>query len=647
MESAQVLRNMVATLTPRGPDAEGLSINGSVALGHRRLSIIDLSGGAQPMSAPEHGLTIVFNGEIYNYRELNTELAGLGFHAKTRSDTETILLAYAAWGKKCVERFNGMFSFVIHDQHNRLLFGARDQMGKKPFYYYHAGGLFAFASEPKALLQHPCVKRELDPQAAARYFLHEFVPAPYAIYKGMNKLGAGQNITFRTTSDKISIETFWDMPFVSQPPPPDNASEAQWGSRIRETLERAVQRRLISDVPLGVFLSGGIDSSAVTAAMVKIMGHENVKTFSIGFSDKRFDESAHAQRMSKFLGTQHFEDHLSADVAMNILPKVTSFLDEPFADPSVLPTYLLAKFTRQFVTVALAGDGGDELFAGYDTFRALNFTRFYNAAIPGVVHHGIVRPLIAKLPVTYGNFSLDFRIKQFLRGTKVPESQRLWRWLGSFVPEELAGLLEPDAFPGLQAGSLYDGIEELHNRVKQFDTVTRDGYIFAKTYLGDGVLAKVDRATMASSLETRSPLLDPEFVALAGAVPSRLKHRKGLSKYILRQALSGMLPDDILKRPKKGFGIPVGDWFRGKLRDLLQDTLHERRLREGGILKPAVVRTLIDDHLSGKRDNRKPLWTLFMFERWRDRWLGSSAAPRTDKPLSEKPVELSKAAAAC
>jgi asparagine synthase (glutamine-hydrolysing) len=585
------------------------------------------------MTNAELGLSVVFNGEIYNYRELNAELRALGYRARTRSDTETLLLAYAAWGKKCVEKFNGMFAFVVHDSANKTLFAARDRIGKKPFYYFHQDGLFAFASEAKALLQHPCVNRELDPQAAARYFLHEFVPAPYAIFKGMRKLGGGQCLTYSRTSDKVSIERYWDMPFAEEGAPEEKLSDTEWGERIYSSLETAVRRRLISDVPLGVFLSGGIDSSAVTAAMVKIMGPDKVKTFTIGFSDKRFDESHHARRMSEFLHTCHHEEHLSPEMATNILPEVTGFLDEPFADPSILPTYLLAKFARRHVTVALAGDGGDELYAGYDTFRALGFLRFYNSVVPSALHRGIVRPLAAMLPVSYGNFSFDFRVKQFLRGTKVSEAHRLWSWLGSFVPSELPGLVNPDAFAAVDPGQLYSEIEALHSRVARFDQVTRDGYIFTKTYLADGVLAKVDRATMACSLEARSPMLDPEFVALAARVPSRLKLRGGLTKYILRKALSGVLPNDILKRPKKGFGIPIGDWFRGRLRDALQDTLHERRIRDGGVLNPRAVQTLIDDHLSGRRDNRKPLWTLFMFENWRKQWLSRQDAPRIDSPV--------------
>ena len=621
LENAEVLHRMVATLVPRGPDAVGYQVSKFVALGHRRLSIIDAKSGAQPMLNDDYGLEVVFNGEIYNYREINTELAALGYHAKSRSDTETLLLAYAAWGRKCVGKLNGMFAFVVHDIRNRRLFGARDRMGKKPFYYYHRDGLFVFGSEAKALLQHPAVRREIDPQSAARYFLYEFVPSPFAIFKGMRKLPGGQTLTFNMSTDKLQVEAFWDIYTAKQPMPADDAPESHWTSRIRKELEAAVQRRLVSDVPLGVFLSGGIDSSAVTAAMVKLMGPANVKTFSIGFSDKRFDESAHARRMSEFLGTQHFEDHLSADEAMNILPKVISFLDEPFADPSVLPTYLLARFARQHVTVALAGDGGDELFAGYDTFRALNYMRYYNALVPGVVDRGLVRPLTRLMPVSYGNFSLDFRARQFLRGAKVPEGQRLWRWLGSFNPEELANLIEPEAFPGVETGGLYQETERLHDHVAHMDPIARDGYVFAKTYLADGVLAKVDRATMACSLEARAPLLDPNFVALAASIPSRFKFHNGSTKHILRKAFVGVLPDDILRRPKKGFGIPVGDWFRGKLKDMLQDTLHERRIREAGFLRPAGVRKLVDDHIAGRRDNRKPLWTLFMFERWREQWL--------------------------
>jgi asparagine synthase (glutamine-hydrolysing) len=635
-EDADILGRMVRTLSRRGPDAEGRHISGCVAMGHRRLSIVDLANGKQPMVDAETGLVLVVNGEIYNFKDLNTELKTHGVYAHTRSDTETLLNAYKVWGPACVHKLNGMFSFVVQDPRRRILFAARDRMGKKPFYYSHQRGVFVFGSEAKALLPHPVIRAEIDPQAAARYFLHEFVPAPYSIFKGISKLAAGQCLTYHWDKDEVKVETFWDL-YKYKRAVPDNATEEYWTERILEELESAVRRRLISDVPLGSFLSGGIDSSAVTAMMAKIMGPENVKTFSIGFNDKRFDESGHARRMAEHLGTQHHEELLSANVAMDILPKVVSVLDEPFADSSVLPTYLLARFARHHVTVALAGDGGDELFAGYDTFQALNVARLYNTVMPKFAHDHIMKPLTHLLPVSYGNFSFDFRVRQFLRGLKSTESQRLWRWLGSFVPEELDGLLESDSLSTVDTHSLYDGVEKLFDNVANRDAIDRDGYIFAKTYLADGVLTKVDRATMACSLEARSPLLDHDFIALVSEIPSRLKYRGGLSKYIMRKALRGILPDDILSRPKKGFGMPVGDWFRGKFRSMLLDTLHERRIRDGGILRPEKVNLLVEQHLSGKRDNRKPLWTLFMFEQWREHWMKQEAPqPEPELQLAAK-----------
>ena len=629
-DDAEVLARMTATLARRGPDAGGHRLSGPVALGHRRLSIIDIAGGIQPMVDTESGLAVVLNGEIYNFRELNTELAGHGVMARTRSDTESLLNSYKVWGPKCLEKFNGMFGFVVQDPRNRCLFGARDRTGKKPFYYYHRRGLFAFGSELKSLLQHPDIRAVIDPEAAARYFMHEFVPSPYSIFKGIKRLAGGECLTYHWDTDELKVETYWDFYKVRRPEPAD-ASEAHWEKRILEELEAAVRRRLVADVPVGAFLSGGIDSSSVTAMMAKIMGAKNVKTFSIGFNDKRFDESQHARRMANHLGTEHHEELLSANTAMEILPDVLSFLDEPFADPSILPTFLLARFARGFVKVALAGDGGDELLAGYDTFKALSYARAYNAVVPSFAHHHIVKPLTRLLPVSYGNFSFDFRVRQMLRGLKSTEQQRLWRWLGSFVPEELNGLLEPAAFAGVNMNGLYDGVEKLYDNVADRDATDRDGYIFAKTYLADGVLTKVDRATMACSLEARSPLLDHDFVRLLCEIPSRLKYRGGLSKYIMRRALRGMLPEDILKRPKKGFGMPVGDWFRGKFRSMLLDTLHERRIRDAGILRPEKVNRLVQDHLSGKSDNRKPLWTLFMFEQWRERWLKQETPSRVER----------------
>jgi asparagine synthase (glutamine-hydrolysing) len=640
VDDPETIQRMLGALVHRGPDAHGIAQRERVTLGHRRLSIIDLSGGAQPMSSTHDGgqLTVTFNGEIYNYLELNAELAALGFHATTRSDTETLLNAYAAWGEKCVDKFNGMFAFVIHDRRKGRLFGARDRLGKKPFYYVRTDSFFAFASEPKALLQHPAIRREIDPDAAARYFVYEFVPGRRAIFKDMRKLGAGERFTFSLDTGALSLETFWDIRF-DRMQSNGSANESGWVEKIQTGLEAAVRRRLVSDVPLGVFLSGGIDSSAVAAVAVKLLKPQKVNTFAIGFSDKRFDESSHARRMATFLGTEHHEEQLGPQAALDILPRVVDYLDEPFADASILPCYLLSRFARQHVTVALGGDGGDELFAGYDTFKALPAVRIYNALIPHAIHRNVVLPLANRIPVVYGNFTVDFKIKQFLRGMKMPESERLWNWLGAFQPHQVMELLNPDLVSRLDGAALLHDSHQIHGNVEDLGMIARDSYMFARTYLTDGVMVKVDRATMACSLEARSPLLDPEFVDLAFSIPSRFKVRRNALKYIFKKALQDLVPEDILRRPKKGFGVPVGEWFRGPLRDALCDTLHERRLREGGLLRPEMVQRLIKEHLTGARDNRKSLWTLFMFEQWRERWLKHDIAAPVATELSKRPLK--------
>jgi asparagine synthase (glutamine-hydrolysing) len=624
LEGPDVLYRMTGAIRHRGPDEDGFFHGDGVALGHRRLAVIDRTGGGQPMADETRGLRIVYNGEIYNYRELNRELASLGLAARTRCDTETILNAYAAWGDACVDRFNGMFAFVVYDQRRRRLFGARDRMGKKPLYYAHDRGLFAFASEPKALLHHPAVSSEMDLDALARYLVFEHVPAPYAIYAGMRKLARSSRFSLDLDSWRLSLDRYWSL----GEPEPDRAAHppAAWIARIGETLADAVGRRLVSDVPLGVFLSGGIDSAAVTAAMARRIGGRNVRTFSLGFDDPHFDESPRARRLAQALGTDHHEQRLDARSILDALPAVADLLDEPFADASILPTYLLARFARRHVTVALGGDGGDELFAGYQTFRALRPARLYNALVPGAAHRAVVRPLIEHLPARHRYFSLEFKLKRFLRGVKVPEHERLWRWLGAFEPESLAGLLTPDVLRALDPEPLLACAGQGQNGAGHLDAVGRDCRVFAATYLAEGVLTKVDRAAMACSLEVRSPLLDVELVRLADAIPGRLRAPSGRPKHLFKAALRGLVPDDVLDGPKHGFAVPLGRWFRRELREPLLDTLNERALRADGLLRPGAVKRLIDDHLSGRCDNRKALFTLFMFQRWRSR--RPDAAPR-------------------
>jgi asparagine synthase (glutamine-hydrolysing) len=527
-----------------------------------------------------------------------------------------------------------MFAFVIHDRRNHRLFGARDRMGKKPLSFVHDGGLFAFASEPKALLHHPAVRRELDPDALARYLVFEHVPAPYAIFKGMRKLERSCRFTVDLRSGRLSIDRYWALPApdAEKPAGPPDA----WPGRIRAALDDAVGRRLVSDVPLGVFLSGGIDSAAVTAVMARRLGGAAVKTFSIGFDDPHFDESPRARRLARALGTDHHEQRLGPRAVLDALPGVADLLDEPFADASILPTYLLARFARRHVTVALGGDGGDELFAGYQTFRALRAARLYNALVPGAVHRGVLRPLAERLPARHRYFSLEFKLKRFLRGVKVPEPERLWRWLGAFEPESLAGLLTTDAARGLEPAPLLAAAQAVHAESGHLDAVGRDCRLYAATYLAEGILTKVDRATMACSLEARSPLLDVDLVTLADAVPGRLKARGRKLKHVFTAAVRGLVPDEVLDGPKRGFAVPLGRWFRDELRELLLDTLSERAIRADGLFRPAAVKRLIDDHLSGRCDSRKALFTLFMFQRWRSRWL--DAAPEIGSEPRHEPV---------
>jgi asparagine synthase (glutamine-hydrolysing) len=621
LEAPDVLARMTARLVHRGPDAEGFhhEPEKGVALGQRRLVVIDREGGEQPMRHEASGLTLVFNGEIYNYRDLARELAGRGLHPRTRSDTETVLLSYIAWGPACVDRFNGMFAFVIHDAKRGLVFGARDRLGKKPLYYVHDGPLLAFASEPKALLEHPAVRRELDPASAARFLLYEHVPAPHAIWRGMAALPAAHRFSFDLERGRLDVGRYWDLPEETDKGPDGD----EWCGLIRETLDRAVERRLLADVPLGVFLSGGIDSSAVTAVMARHLGAGKVKTFSIGFDDDRFDESARARRFAENLGTEHHERRVSPATVIETLPELVAHLDEPFADASILPTLLLSRFAREHVTVALGGDGGDELFAGYQTFRALRAARWYRALVPPPVHGRLVTPLARRLRAGNGYFSFDFKVKQFLRGARGPRNERLWRWLGSFTPHQACEVLSPELLEQLDTPPGYD---DLHAPRTDRNDIDADTRLYLRTYLADGILTKVDRASMAVSLEARSPLLDVELVELALRIPGRLKVSRGRPKHLFKRALADLLPQDVLRGPKQGFALPVGAWLRGPLRELLLDTLSERALREGGLLRPETVKRLIDEHLSGSQDHRKPLFTLLMLELWRRHWLCDAPA---------------------
>jgi asparagine synthase (glutamine-hydrolysing) len=621
----RLLEAMTAVLARRGPDAQGFWSRPGVGLGHRRLRVIDLSPAAdQPMGNQTGDVQVVFNGEIYNFADLRAELMGRGHTFRSRSDTEVLVHGYERWGDQVVERIDGMFAFALWDARQRRLLAARDRMGKKPFYFAQIarpGGappLFAFASELKALLPVPGLDRHVSPPALARYLGFEYVPPPRTIVAGAHKLDAGERLVLEVGRDPFAppaIARYWDLPFPAEHAPwrPEQAAE-----ELRALLRRAVERRLVADVPLGAFLSGGLDSSTVVALMAELAGADRIKTFSIGFADPRFDETEHARRVAVHLGTEHREERLAPHTMIDVLPEVADFLDEPLGDASLIPAYLLCRFARTEVTVALSGDGGDELFEGYPTFAADRLGDLYFGAMPGRLR-ALAERAARWLPAQDGYFSPDFKLRQFLRGGETPGPLRHQRWLASFLPEELDGLLLPD----VRRAAGGDPLAEVAARAAV--TSARDPRdrlmdFYARFYLPGDVNTKVDRASGAVGLEVRSPLLDTDVVTFACQLPPSLRRRGLVSKYVLKKAMRGRLPDAVLARKKQGFAVPVARWLREEVASALQDELSADKLRREGFFDPAVVGRLVDEHMSGRRDWRKPLWTLFVFERWLARW---------------------------
>lgn len=608
-----IIEAMTATLAHRGPDGDGVHVAGPVALGHRRLSIIDVEGGAQPLANEDDSIWVVYNGELYNEPDLKPALEAKGHRYRTRCDTETLVHQYEEDGDAFASRLNGMFALAIWDASRSRLVLARDRMGQKPLYYAELpGGGLAFGSEPKALLKHPEVPRDLDPDGLARYLFYEYVPAPYSIWRGVRKLPRGHVLTWE--GGRVRVSRFFPRagdPRDPSPPPFEQAATRFWGS-FRDSVAR--HRR--SDVPLGVFLSGGVDSSSVAAALCEVEPAANVHTFSIGFEDPSFDESAHARAVAEFLGTDHHERTFSVESVMELLPQVAGWLDEPFGDASILPTHLLSRFAREHVTVALGGDGADELIAGYPTFEAERAARIYRS-LPRPAR-GLAEAIASRLPVDHRNFSFDFKLKQFLRGAAEPPALAHQRWLGSFSGPELARLfvqtpLDVEAEHAALADRLAAEIPA--------DALGRSLELYQETYLPEDILTKVDRASMACGLEVRAPFLDAVLVDVIRSLPSGYKYGDGTTKRLLKRAVADKLPASILKRPKKGFGIPVARWLRGPLAPLLDRLLAPDRLRAQGLFRPEEVARRIREHREGVRDHRKPLWTLLMFQLWYERWI--------------------------
>lgn len=614
-----ILSRMTARIAHRGPDGDGLFVDGPVALGHRRLAIIDPAGGAQPLGNEDGSVQVTYNGELYNELELRPWLEARGHRYRTSTDTESLVHLYEELGADFVRELNGMFALALWDAPRQRLVLARDRMGQKPLFYAEtpAGGL-VFGSEPKALLEHPDVPRALDPEGLARYLFYEYIPSPGSIWRGFRKLPHAHALIWE--AGRTRLVRYWYPP---DPWPEDQVAPlADAADQFWNDFRAAVARHRRSDVPIGVFLSGGVDSSSVVAALAELESAASIRTFSIGFEDRSFDESPHFESVARRLGTDHHQRTFSVQDVLDLLPDLAGWLDEPFGDASILPTHLLSRFAREQVKVVLGGDGADELLAGYPTFVAEGPANLYRR-LPSAARR-LTAAAVGRLPVDHRNFSLDFKLKQFLRGADSPLPLAHQRWLGSFSGPEIRALLADPPALDVEA----EHLDRAAAIAPDADPLTRSLLLYQDTYLPEDILNKVDRASMACSLEVRAPFLDARLVDDMERLPASYKRYGRQTKRLLKHAAAGKLPAGILRRPKKGFGIPVARWLRGPLSGLLDERLDPARLRRQGLFRPEEVARRIAEHRAGTHDHRKPLWTLLVFQLWYDQWLEGNGSSR-------------------
>ncbi len=604
--SGEVLRQMTDVIAHRGPDGNGYFLTDQVGLGHRRLAIIDVEGGQQPQFNEDGSVAIVFNGEVYNYLELTHMLEERGHTLQTRSDTEVIVHLYEELGETCVTMLRGMFAFAVWDEQKQTLLLARDRVGKKPLYYAEVDGRLLFGSELKALLEHPAITRELDWEAVADYFTYQYIPAPKTIFRQIRKLRAGHYLV--VTPNGAHEREYWDIDFSYT----EERREEEWCALLRDAFCSAVDMRLMSDVPLGAFLSGGVDSSAVVAMMSAIT-EQPVITTTAGFTAEQYSETEEAQAFAELLGTEHHECVISPE-AVKIAETLAWHFDEPFADASAIPTYYLSRAARQFVTVALSGDGGDENFVGYRRYR---FDALENR-VRGIAPSAVRRPLFGALAAVYPKgdwLPQPLRAKTTFRNLSFDPARAYFNSVYGALANQRDSLLGRDLQEELRGYDPFALFAAHYQRARTDDPIARAQYVDIKTYLTDDILTKVDRASMAVSLEVRCPLLDHKLMGLAAHIPSALKLRGREGKYIFKRALRSLLPPEVLARRKQGFVVPLAEWLRGDLYDLANSLLFDPEAHDG-LLDRAGVAKLWKQHQSGLRDQTRPLWAILMFRLW-------------------------------
>jgi len=611
--SGEILKRMNRCIVHRGPDEDGFYIRENVGLAMRRLAIIDLKGGQQPIFNQDKTKAIVFNGEIYNFQEIKRNLEERGHQFYTNCDTETIIHLYDEYGADCVQHLRGMFAFAIWDETDKSLFVARDRIGKKPLLYSHQpNGDLIFGSEFTALLAHPDISREVDTQAIHHYLSYLCVPAPLTAFKQIRKLAPGHWLRWK--DGEIEMKRYWLPDFSKK----IVISETEAIEETLRILREATKMRMISEVPLGAFLSGGVDSSTVVALMAE-ESTQPVKTFSIGFEEEDFSELKYARRVAEHIGAEHHEFIVRPN-AIEILPKLVEHYGEPYADSSAIATYYVAKETRKHVTVALNGDGGDESFAGYERYFAMRLAEKYHK-IPALLRKNLIETAVNAFPTSEIKRSRARDLKRFVRAASLPKVERYFRWVSAIDRQSKDDLYTTDFKNTVEKFDSAQFLEQWFDKTNGSGIVDATMFTDQQTYLPNDLLVKVDIASMANSLEARSPFLDHKVIEFAASLPENIKLRGTETKYLLKKAASRIVPPEVLYRKKMGFGVPLTHWFRGELKDFLREHLLSEKFAKRGIIKSEVVTKLVDEHTNGERDHVWQLWTLLMLELWFQRFI--------------------------